>query len=52
VQSAREVSNSGGGAGSSRYIGAAHILQQAAPLSEGARDLIRPPRVTSKQFLY
>jgi len=51
VQSACEVSGSGGGAGSSRYAGAAHIPQQAASLSEGARDRIRPPRVTSKQFL-
>jgi len=48
VQSACEVSVSGGGAGSIRYVGAAHIPQQAASMSEGARDLIRLLRVTSK----
>jgi hypothetical protein len=50
VQSASEVSNYGGGAGSS-HVGAAHIPQQAASLSEGARGLIRPLRLTSSVYI-
>jgi hypothetical protein len=51
VQSACEVPNSGGGAGSSSYVGAAHIPRQAASLSEGASDLIRSLSVNMKEFL-